>query len=144
MGTSGSYTIHAFADADGDGRANGADNCPTVANRSQADWNDNGRGDACDRSSKTRIDGVRVRGRSLLIRGTLEPPQAPARSWIVTVRRAGKVLATARGARTSGAGRVAARLELPAGTHGRLQVKASLAAARYNRVSSRTFAVSLP
>jgi len=36
------------ADADGDGITDGADNCPTVANASQADTDENGIGDACE------------------------------------------------------------------------------------------------
>lgn len=36
------------ADGDGDGIADGDDNCPTVANWGQADTNGAGRGDACD------------------------------------------------------------------------------------------------
>jgi hypothetical protein len=36
------------ADADGDGVLDEADNCPTVANPSQADTDRDGRGDACD------------------------------------------------------------------------------------------------
>jgi hypothetical protein len=35
-------------DADGDGILNSTDNCPTIANPSQADCNTNGIGDACD------------------------------------------------------------------------------------------------
>jgi len=38
----------ADADSDGDGWTDGVDNCPTVANPDQADWNNNGIGDACD------------------------------------------------------------------------------------------------
>jgi Ca2+-binding RTX toxin-like protein len=38
----------AEADGDGDGVADGEDNCPTVSNSSQADGDLNGEGDACD------------------------------------------------------------------------------------------------
>ncbi|MBI5375841.1 MAG: SBBP repeat-containing protein [Candidatus Schekmanbacteria bacterium] len=36
------------SDSDSDGIADSADNCPTVSNSDQADYNNNGQGDACD------------------------------------------------------------------------------------------------
>ena len=42
-------------DADGDGILDVDDNCPTVANADQADWNNNGIGDVCD---DTDMDGI--------------------------------------------------------------------------------------
>ena len=53
-GPSGSLPLGAAAaartpaDLDGDGRANGADNCPGLANADQVDADEDGRGDACD------------------------------------------------------------------------------------------------
>jgi hypothetical protein len=47
-----SVTVHVVAptitDTDGDGVADSADNCPTVANAGQADADNDGKGDACD------------------------------------------------------------------------------------------------
>ena len=37
----------AVSDIDGDGIADGADNCPTIANADQADSNSDGIGDVC-------------------------------------------------------------------------------------------------
>ena len=44
------------ADQDRDGRADGEDNCPTVANPDQADANGNGIGDACEAPAPIRGD----------------------------------------------------------------------------------------
>ncbi len=55
----GTYTVSALPDADHDGAPNASDNCPAaVANPTQTDWNKNGKGDACDRASKTSIARV--------------------------------------------------------------------------------------
>ncbi len=43
-----SVVISGTADTDGDGIANGNDNCPTMSNSSQADADGDGLGDACD------------------------------------------------------------------------------------------------
>jgi thrombospondin type 3 repeat protein len=53
-------TIDAFAfipDEDGDGIADGLDNCPAVANPGQQDADNNGVGDACDPCTDTDGDG---------------------------------------------------------------------------------------
>jgi hypothetical protein len=45
-------------DADGDGVTDGSDNCPTVANPSQADCNQNGIGDACESFADCNENGI--------------------------------------------------------------------------------------
>src|ERR1041385_2745463 len=47
-GVAGGGTGITSDDADGDGIADGVDNCPTVANPDQADQDGDGIGDACD------------------------------------------------------------------------------------------------
>jgi hypothetical protein len=52
---------HAFAevvDTDGDGRCESADNCPTIANPTQADCDNDGVGDACEIAADTNSDGI--------------------------------------------------------------------------------------
>ena len=45
-----------FADIDGDGILNAQDNCPNIANPSQADCDNNGIGDACEITNGTALD----------------------------------------------------------------------------------------
>ena len=45
-------TLSYTDDADGDGKSDGFDNCPFVANRDQADSDGDGVGDACDNCPK--------------------------------------------------------------------------------------------
>ncbi len=133
----GDYTIDTAADTDADGRPDASDNCPAVANRTQDDWNRNGRGDACDRSSRTTIDSVTVRGHTLSMVGSIRPRNARPSAWLVEVRAGGKVVGTARGSRGKSAGRVAAVVHVPARMHGRLTIRAVLKDPRYNRATSR-------
>jgi hypothetical protein len=42
-----------LVDTDGDGRPDSADNCPTIANPTQADCNSNGIGDVCEIAAGT-------------------------------------------------------------------------------------------
>jgi hypothetical protein len=57
-------TAGCTADSDGDGIPNGSDNCPTASNTNQADFDDDGMGDACesgaalaDMDQSGRVDG---------------------------------------------------------------------------------------
>ena len=56
----------ATADTDGDGVANGSDNCPTTANADQADDDSDGTGDACDDTDDSSSSGCQL---SLLPQG---------------------------------------------------------------------------
>ena len=47
-----------FRDSDGDGVADNADNCPTIANPGQEDTDGDGIGDACDTFTDIDDDGV--------------------------------------------------------------------------------------
>lgn len=50
----------AFADQDGDGVGDSADNCPTVGNADQADANSNGVGDACESAPQVTISPATI------------------------------------------------------------------------------------
>jgi fungalysin metallopeptidase (M36)/pre-peptidase/fungalysin/thermolysin propeptide/thrombospondin type 3 repeat protein len=139
----GTYTVSALPDADHDGAPNASDNCPAVANPTQADWNKNGKGDACDRASRTTIDRVTVRGHTITVSGDMQPRDASAAFWSVEVRRAGKIVGRARGSGRKGAGRAVAVVTVPARVHGRVQVRAVLQDRRYNRAVSRTVSRTL-
>jgi hypothetical protein len=140
----GSYTVSALRDADRDGAPDASDNCASVANPSQADWNHNGRGDACDRASKTTIARIAVRGHTLTVAGALHPVDASPAAWFVEVRKSGRLVSSTRGARGKGVGRAVAVVRIPAHVHGRVQVRAVLRARRYNRATSKTVFVTLP
>lgn len=133
----GNYTVETSVDTDADGRADTSDNCPTVVNRTQADWNRNGRGDACDRSSQTTIDKVTVRGHTLTVTGSIRPRSARSSAWSVEVRARGKLVGTASGSRGKSAGLVRAVVRVPARIQGRLTIRALLKDPRYKRATSR-------
>lgn len=141
-GGAGSYTVQVLLDTDADGVPNATDNCPSVANRSQADWNRNGKGDACDRSSKTTINRVAVRRHRLSVTGTLRPSLARASRWFVEVRKGRRLVARAHGVKRKGkrAGRALAIVKVPSRVHGRLRVRAVLKDPRYKRARSKTVA----
>jgi Fungalysin metallopeptidase (M36)/Thrombospondin type 3 repeat/Fungalysin/Thermolysin Propeptide Motif len=139
----GSYTVSALRDSDRDGAPNTTDNCPAVANPTQADWNKNGKGDSCDRASRTTLVKVVVRGHTLSVTGDLLPRDASSAAWAVEVRRAGKIVARTRGSRGKRAGRAVAVVTLPARVHGRVLVRAVLADRRFNRAVSRPVAATI-
>ena len=142
-GGSATYSVQTLSDADGDARADASDNCPTVANATQVDWNRNGKGDACDRSSRTTLTKVTVRGHRLVVRGTLRPTAAGAATWTVEVRQRGKVRATGRGSAKTSVGGVSATVAVPRSVHGRVQVRAVLKDPRYDRATSRVVTVTV-
>jgi hypothetical protein len=139
----GTYTVSALPDADRDGAPNTTDNCPAVSNPGQTDWNKNGRGDTCDRASKTTLAKVVVRGHSITVTGDLFPRDASAASWLVEVRRGGKVVARGRGSGAKGTGRAVAVVKVPARVHGRVLVRARLTDRRFNRALTRTVVANL-
>ena len=139
----GTYTVSALVDVDRDGAPNATDNCPTISNPTQADWNKNGKGDACDRASKTAIVRLAVRRHTITVTGDLLPRDASATAWVVEVRKRGKVVARTRGSGRKGAGRAVAVVNVPARVHGRVQVRALLTDRRYERAISKTVAATL-
>ena len=134
----GAYTLQAFPDADGDGAADGADNCVSVPNPDQSDWNRNRRGDACDPSSLATIERVTVRRRIVTVTGTLRPTALAASAWQLVVRRGSRVVVRVAG-RARGAGRVVATVR---GLRpGRYQLQALVRDRRYAAARSRTVAI---
>ena len=139
----GNYTLSSLPDTDRDGAPNATDNCPTVANPSQTDWNRNGKGDACDRASRTAITRLSVRGRVITVTGDMLPRDASASAWFVEVRRAGKVIARTHGSGGKGSGRAVAVIRVPARVHGKVQVRAVLTDRRFNRATSKAVVATL-
>lgn len=86
-GGSGAYTIETISDADADGLADASDNCPTVSNRSQADWNRNGKGDACDPSAKVTVKSVSARKHVVSFLAQVQPASVPPRAWRLLYQR---------------------------------------------------------
>lgn len=62
-----------FRDADGDGIADGVDNCPTIANANQIDSNGNGIGDACDVLIANPVNGSTIGTKNVVVSGTTAP-----------------------------------------------------------------------
>jgi hypothetical protein len=144
----GPYTLEiASDDQDGDQVADAEDDCPTRANASQRDWDDDGKGDVCDSSSKVFITSVRHKGRRVAVRGRLLPITLRPRAFHLYVSRL-----SCRGtrchyhrvrtllAKKTRKGRVTLRLRLNPG-HYRFQ--AALRAKGYRRTHSRRAALRL-
>ncbi len=138
---SGPYTLEiASDDADGDGVANGSDNCPSEANPAQRDWDGDGRGDVCDASARISIRSIRTRGSRVRVRGRMLPTLLPARAYRLRVSkrvcrgdrcryRQVRVLRARRARR----GRVELRLRL---APGRYRLRAVLRAQGYRHARS--------
>ncbi len=62
-----------FRDVDGDGIADGEDNCPTIANANQVDSNNSGFGDACDVLITTPVNGSTIGTTNVVVSGTTTP-----------------------------------------------------------------------
>src|SRR5258708_4489446 len=64
--TDDGVTLSYTDDADGDGKADGYDNCPFVANRDQADGDGDGVGDVCDNCGRAaNPDQLDINGNGL-------------------------------------------------------------------------------
>jgi Bacterial pre-peptidase C-terminal domain len=88
VGGAGPYTLEVVIDdQDADGIADGQDRCPTRPDPLQTDWDGDGRGDACDRSSRILITGVRRRGVRIRVRGRMFPVTLPAGAFGLKVTR---------------------------------------------------------
>ena len=144
----GPYTLEiASDDQDGDGVANAEDNCPTRANARQRDWDDDGRGDVCDSSSKVFITSVRHKGKRVVVRGRMLPITLRPRAFHLYVSKL-----SCRGtrcryhrvrtilAKKSSRGRVTLRLRLGSG---RYRFEAALRAKSYRKTHSRRAALRL-
>jgi hypothetical protein len=84
---SGTYTLETVADTDGDGIPDSVDNCPTVPNPSQADWDHDGRGDACDPHAQITVTSVSVRRHVVTFVAQVQPPSVQPGAWRLLVRR---------------------------------------------------------
>jgi Zn-dependent metalloprotease len=144
----GPYTLEvASDDQDGDQVANAEDDCPTRANASQRDWDDDGKGDVCDPSSKVSITSVRHKGSRVAVRGRLLPITLSPRAFHLYVSRR-----SCRGthchyhrmrtilAKKASRGRVTLRLRLGGGQY---RFEAALRAKGYRRTHSRRAGLNL-
>jgi hypothetical protein len=140
----GSYTLEiASDDQDGDGIPDAQDRCPSNADPFQIDWDGDGRGDACDSSSRVSITAVRRRGRRVRVKGRMLPASLPPEAFTLRVSR--RVCRGARScryrrvrtvrARTATQGRVQIRLKL---RRGRFRLRAVLRAPGYDAARSRS------
>ncbi len=138
----GPYTLEvASDDQDGDGAANAEDDCPTRSNASQRDWDDDGKGDACDPSSKVSITSVRHKGNRVAVSGRMLPITLSPRAFRMSVSKL-----SCRGrrchyrhvrtilAKKASKGRVTLRLAL---SPGRYRFEAALRAKGYRKTHSR-------
>jgi hypothetical protein len=133
-------------DADGDGLATAADNCPSRRNPRQADWDDDGHGDVCDRSSRITLKAKR-RGHRVRVRGSLRPTLLRARSYRLEVSRRRcshcrfRKLRRVRARRKDRRARVTLRLRL---RPGRYRLRAVLRVKGYRRAKSRVVKLRIP
>ena len=143
-----STAVVGAADRDGDGVPDARDRCPRRADPAQADWDRDGRGDACDRSARVRITGVRRRGRRVRVRGVMQPRALRPRAFALRVsmrscrerRCRYRHRAWRRGTgKTRGRAEVRMRLR-----PGRFRLQAVVRSPRYTPVRSASRAVVVP
>ncbi|MGB2953447.1 MAG: M36 family metallopeptidase, partial [Gaiellaceae bacterium] len=138
---SGTYTLETLADTDGDGIPDPSDNCPTVPNPSQADWDHNGKGDACDPHARITVTSVSVRGHTVTLVGRVRPNTVRPGAWELLVRRRGCAGACsygrptrATGTRSLSPGKIELAFHLP--RPGLYRLQAVLTDPHYNRAKS--------
>lgn len=146
----GSYEVDAAGDdADGDGMRDGADNCRTIANREQRNWDRDALGDRCDPSSRITISKLRKRGRAVTLSGTLRPVDLAASAYRIAVakrvcrrgRCAYRAVRPPRARRAARAGRVTLRFRLRPGSY---RLRGVLKARGYRRATSRRVSLRVP
>jgi hypothetical protein len=145
---SGTYTIETQSDADADGIVDASDNCPTVANPSQADWNHNGKGDACDQSAQVTIKSVSARKHVVSFVALVQPASVQQLAWRLLVQRRictptcrYGATRSAAGTRKTAPGRIQLtfRLTVP----GLYRLQAVLTDPRYDKAKSRLVTVRI-
>jgi hypothetical protein len=145
---SGGYTLETQSDADADGVLDGSDNCPTVPNPSQADWNHNGKGDACDPAAQVTVKSVTVRKHTVTFVAQVQPASVQPNAWQVLVQRrvCGGACRYASPARVSGKRKLAAgriQLTFALARPGLYRLQAVLTDPRYAKAKSRFAAVRI-
>jgi hypothetical protein len=149
-GTAAPPSAKAIADSDGDGRLDPVDNCPSVRNRSQTDWDEDGHGDVCDRSARVRIDRIGIDGHRLTIVGSIRPRALAPKLWHLEVLRRGcggrggcryRVVRELKGRRKLNGGRVELRIRLRSG---RYRFRALLRSRDHERARSPALLRSVP
>jgi hypothetical protein len=136
------YTLAAaYDDRDGDFVPDHLDACPAIADPRQRDWDHDGDGDLCDRSSRVVFAGVARKGRRVRVRARMRPLTLPADAFRLRVARRvcghGRCKLRplrARRATTAERGLVELAFRLPPG---RYRLTAALAADGYRAARSR-------
>ena len=146
---SGTYSVETLSDADADGVLDASDNCPTVPNPGQADWNHNGKGDACDPSALVTVNSVKVRKHTVTFVGQVQPKLVKPSAWQLLVQRRvcrGSSCRYAAPKRVAGARKLAAgriQLAFVLARPGLYRLQAVLTDPRYDKAKSRFAAVRI-